>query len=89
MKLFSKRFLPFFAAFALGLIIAGLFVAAPFPGFRFRRDFRHSHHCRMNIENQQLRERINQLEMQLSDQHSRRSLDQLNLEVPPPMPRFR
>ena len=89
MKIFSKRFLPFFAAFAIGLLIAGVFAAAPFPGFHFRRGFRHSNHCRMRFENQKLRERVNQLETELNERKFQENLNELNFEVPPPSPRFR
>ena len=83
MQTFVKRFLPFFAAFALGLLVTSFFVTAAFPGFHFRRGFRHSRNCRLRFENQKLRERVRNLEIELNQQQFQQDLDEMNDEVQP------
>ncbi len=70
---FLKRFLPFFAAFALGLFVASFFVAVGFP--RFERHGRgHGRHHRCKTETEQLRRENFEL---------RRRIEQLKTDVPP------
>ena len=70
---FVKRFLPFFAAFALGLFVASFFVSVGFPRFE-RQGKRHGRHHRCNSEIEQLRRENFEL---------RRQIDRLKTDVPP------
>ncbi len=70
---FLKRFLPFFAAFALGLFVASFFVAVGLPRFE-RRGHRHHKIHRVKMENEQLRRENFEL---------KNRLEQLKLDVPP------
>jgi hypothetical protein len=65
-KGFSKRILPFFLTFAVGLLIASFFVSIT-PNFKFERAgwSRHrAYHQRLEFENQRLREENNMLKRQ-------------------------
>jgi hypothetical protein len=69
-KGFTKRILPFFLTFSLGLLIASFFVSIAAPNFSFKKRgwSRHQQYDRqMELENQQLREEKNQLKNQLED----------------------
>ena len=51
-----KRLVPFFAAFALSLLVASFFVTVAPPNIRFARGVRHrDYDRRMKCENQRLR----------------------------------
>ncbi len=65
---FLKRFLPFIAAFAVGVFVASFFVTIGFPRFE-GRNHRHQRHHRMKQENEQLRRENLELRRQLSNLH--------------------
>ncbi len=66
-----KRLAPFFAAFALGLFVAGFFVTVGLPNIRFRRSGlgRHQqYHRQMEFEMQQLRQENSRLKSVIADE---------------------
>lgn len=85
-----KRFVPFFAAFALGLLIASFFVSVAAPNFRFGREMRHRDFDRqMQSENQRLREENFRLKQQGAENSVRQNADfsgDVDELVPPPPP---
>lgn len=86
-----KRFVPFFAAFALGLLVASFFVSVAAPSFRFGSGFRHREYDRqMQFENQRLREENFRLrQQQTADNNIQQKTDfggDINELVPPPPP---
>lgn len=71
-----KRFLPFFATFVIGVLVASFFVSVGFSRFE-GRGWRHrkgNHHKSMHRENERLRRENLEL---------RQQLEQLRMEVPP------
>lgn len=91
-KALLKRFVPFLATFALGLLIASFFVSVAAPQFRFGRGFRHREHDRqMQLENQRLQEenlRLKQQNIEVVVDQDENVDGELREAVPPvpPMP---
>lgn len=93
---FLKRALPFFATFALGLLIASFFIDLKGPSFRSGKFKKCREASRLRAENEQLRNETlrlrNELEMLRSDEMRMRhpghewrpKLQELELMVPPP-----
>ncbi|MBS1792958.1 MAG: hypothetical protein JSS81_03845 [Acidobacteria bacterium] len=88
MKVLSiiKRIAPFFLTFAVGLLIASIFVPVSGPNFQFRRGFgRHREMDRqMRMENELLRQENERLRNRLSELERRDWVLDDNLDVPPP-----
>ena len=86
-----KRLLPFFATFAVGLLIASFFVDISGPRFGRGRHMRHEMH-QLRIENQQQREEIRQLHEQINGGRMRSSdidapdMDEIPMDVRVPLP---
>jgi len=82
-----KRILPFALTFAVGLFIASFFVSIAFPGERWRsgrpRGNRWQEMQQLQMENQELRDRLRSMRMELNE--LRRSSTDLDQEfvVPP------
>lgn len=89
-----KRVLPFFATFALGLLIASFFVDIGRPSFRGNRSGKHKEMRRLKTENQELKQENLRLRNQLESQnwHSEHRYEEWNrppldhLSIPPPVP---
>ena len=64
-KGFLKRMLPFFATFAIGVFVAGLFVGFGGPRFHVRGCERHQEYQRIRVENERLREENIRLQAEL------------------------
>ena len=90
-KSFTKRVLPFFLTFAVGLFIASFFVSVAAPNFQFpnrgsRKKMR-EYNQQLKIENERLREE-NQRLMNQSNDLENVTIQDLKYTIPPapPMP---
>lgn len=78
---YIKRLVPFFATFAVGVLITGFFFGFSGPRFRARGWERHIQNERLRTENDQLREENEELRQKLGidseDRHThcKRSID--------------
>ena len=85
-----RRFVPFLATFALGLLIANLFASAAVPNFNYGRETRQRqpHSC-WRMENRRLKEENFRLRQQAADDNIRQNTEfsgDINELVPPPPP---
>ncbi|MGI8470591.1 MAG: hypothetical protein ACR2N3_19305 [Pyrinomonadaceae bacterium] len=85
-----KRFVPFFATFAFGMLIASFFVTVAAPSFRFGNGLRRTEHrsC-WRMENQRFREEDLRFRQQAAENDIRQNPDfsgDINELVPPPPP---
>lgn len=83
MKSFIKRFVPFFLAFAIGLLVASFFVSVSAPRFQFNREGRQGRYYRMKCENERLRQENQRLQRQLAERKASEA-EFMGLDVPPP-----
>ena len=88
-KGFTKRILPFFLTFAVGLFIASFFVSIAAPSFQFpNRGSKRKHReedIQRDLEIQRLREENLRLKSQQSDWENA-DYQNLNLKYVPPVP---
>lgn len=93
-KGFLKKVVPFFLTFAVGLLIASLFVSVAAPSFSFKKknwSKHREHHRQMKSENRELRLENSRLEQKIRELEQQKDLKQtfewndMEIDVPPPV----